>query len=311
VFYWLPTGIEFMKSGVYSLGAVVLAVLLSSNSSLAQDQSGVGTVRPIAIATVASADVDGFSSSRDGASAPDPDPTASAASVTTPVAVTTRVRPISKVGFDLHAGLTGFGFDTATPLARRFNLRTGADFFSYGTSFQEEGADVVADLRFRSGHASLDWFPFDGRFRLSPLLVFANDTRVLATALVPSGSTVTLNGQDYISSYTDPLHGSGSINFRKVAPGFSLGFGNIIPRSKSHFSIPVEAGFYYVGQPRLKVAFTGSACDPTQPAAIGCQSVSQDAGFQHDLGAFIARNNNNLSYASFLPILSVGIGYKF
>ena len=295
-----------MKLSFYSLGAVLLVVVLASNDSIAQNQFGVGAVRPIAISTVASADGDGSSSSLDEAPAP-----ASAASVTTPVAVTTRVRPISKVGFDLHAGLTGFGFDTATPLARRFNLRTGADFFSYGTSFQEEGADVVADLRFRSGHASLDWFPFDGRFRLSPLLVFANDTRVLATALVPSGSTVTLNGQDYISSYTDPLHGSGSITFRKVAPGFSLGFGNIIPRSKSHFSIPVEAGFYYVGQPRLKVAFTGSACDPTQPAAIGCQSVSQDAGFQHDLGAFIARNNNNLSYASFLPILSVGIGYKF
>ena len=215
------------------------------------------------------------------------------------------------MGIDLHAGLTGAGYDVATPLARRFNLRTGADFFSYSTSFQEEGADVVADLRFRSGHASLDWFPFDGRFRLSPLLIFSNDTRILATALVPSGSTVTLNGQDYISSYTDPLHGSGSIDFRKVAPGFSLGFGNIIPRSKSNFSIPVEAGFYYVGQPRLKVDFTGSACDPTQPAAIGCQAVAQDPGFQRDLAAFIARNNNNLSYASFLPILSVGIGYKF
>jgi len=302
-------GIKFMKSGFYFLGAVVLAVLLSSKYSMAQSQPDA--VRPIALATFASTHADGFSSSGDDASAPDSAPAPSAASVTTPVVLTTHVRPFSKVGIDLHAGLMGAGYDVATPLARRFNLRTGADFFSYGTSFQEQGADVVADLRFRSGHASLDWFPFDGRFRLSPLLVFANNTRIMATALVPSGSTVTLNGQDYISSYTDPLHGNGSVDFRKVAPGFSLGFGNIIPRSKSHFSIPVEAGFYYVGQPRLKVDFTGSACDPTQPAAIGCQPVNQDTGFQHDLAAFIARNNNNLSYASFLPILSVGIGYKF
>jgi len=42
-----------------------------------------------------------------------------------------------------------------------------------------------------------------------------------------------------------------------------------------------------------------------------CQSVSQDAGFQQNLAAFITRNNNNLSYASFFPIFSVGFGYAF
>lgn len=220
-------------------------------------------------------------------------------------------RPFSSVGIDAHIGIGGIGFNVATPLARKFNLRTGLDFFSYGTSFQEQGADVTANLRLRSGHATLDWFPFGGRFRLSPLLVYGNNNRVLATALVPSGSAVTLNGQDYVSSSTDPLHGRGSVDFRKVSPGFSVGFGNISPRTKSHFSIPVEVGFYYVGQPRLKVAFTGSACDPTQPPAIGCQSVDQDADFQHDLAAFVARNNHNLSYASFFPVFSIGIGYRF
>ncbi|WP_158792464.1 hypothetical protein [Granulicella sp. L60] len=133
----------------------------------------------------------------------------------------------------------------------------------------------------------------------------------MATALVPSGSTITLNGQDYVSSSTDPLHGSGSVDFRKVSPGFSLGFGNIIPRRRSRFSVPVEAGFYYAGQPDLKVAFDGSACDPTEPQAIGCESVDQDPGFQQNLKAFVSRNNHNLSYASFFPIFSIGFGYKF
>ncbi len=235
----------------------------------------------------------------------------SPAVVSAPTVLTNHVRSFSSLGVDAHVGIGGIGFDVATPVSRKFNLRAGADFFGYGTSFQEQGANVAADLQLRSGHASLDWFPFGGRFRLSPLIVYGNNNRVQATAVVPSGSTVTLNGQDYISSATDPLHGSGSIDFRKVSPGLSLGFGNIIPRTKSHFSIPVEVGFYYVGQPGLKVAFTGSACDPTQPAAIGCQSVDQDAGFQQNLAAFTARNNNNLSYASFFPIFSIGLGYKF
>ena len=221
------------------------------------------------------------------------------------------VSPFSRVGFDAQMGVNGIGFDVATPLARRINLRVGSEFFTYSTTFQEQGANVAANLRMRSGHAALDWFPFKGSVRVSPLVVFANNNRAQATALIPAGNTITLNGEDYVSSASDPLHGAGSIDFRRVSPGLSAGFGNIISREGRHFSFPVEAGFYYVGQPGLKVTFTGSACDPKLPPALGCESVDQDAGFQQDLAAFIARNRNNLSYASYFPIFSVGFGYSF
>jgi hypothetical protein len=210
-----------------------------------------------------------------------------------------------------RVGIAGTGFDVATPLATRFNLRAGTDFFNYATSFQEEGANVGINLHLRSGHVALDWFAFGGHLHISPQLVFGNNNRVLATAVIPSGNIITLNGENYISSYTDPLHGSGRIDFRKVSPGLSLGFGNLIPRDSSHFSIPVEVGFYYAGQPSLQVAFTGSACDPNHPPSVGCESVDQDHSFQQNLAAFKTRNDHNLSYASFFPIFSVGFGYRF
>src|ERR1700677_4185825 len=159
------------------------------------------------------------------------------------------IRPFSWIGFDSHAGLGGIGFDVATPLSRRFNIRAGSDFFGYSTSFQDQGANVATNVRMRWGHASLDWFPFGGRFRLSPLAVFANNNQAKATALIPSGSTITLHGQDYISSFTDPLHGGGSVDFRKASPGLTRGMGNVIARTRHHLSFPIEAGFYYVGQP--------------------------------------------------------------
>jgi hypothetical protein len=220
-------------------------------------------------------------------------------------------RPFSGLGVATRVGFGGAGFDFATPLATRFNLRVGTDFFKYSTNFQEEGANVGVNLHLRTGHVALDWFPFGGHLRLSPQFVFGNNDRILATAVIPSGSTVTLNGQDYISSYSDPLRGSGRVDFRKASPGISFGFGNLIPRDRSHFSIPVEMGFFYVGQPSLQVAFTGSACDPNYPPSVGCQSVDQDAGFQQNLAAFKVRNDHNLSYASFFPIFSVGVGYRF
>jgi len=235
----------------------------------------------------------------------------SAAGVIRPVPVTPVKRhdPLP-LAVAAHVGINGVGFDVATPIAPKLNVRAGMDFFSYSFGFQQEGADINAAFRLRSGHAALDWFPFGGRFRISPLVEFANNNQVRATALIPAGSSLSLNGEDYISSYTDPLHGSGSVTFRKVSPGLSVGFGNMIPRRRGRVSFPVEAGFYYVGQPSLKVDFSGSACDPQYPASVGCQSVMQDPGFQKDLAAFIVRNNHNLSYASFFPVFSVGVSYS-
>ena len=228
-----------------------------------------------------------------------------------PVSAPRPYRPLARGGIAWHTGLGGVGFDVATPLAMKFNVRAGFDFFGYSTSFQEQGANIGADLKMRAAHTSLDWFPFGGRFRVSPDFVFANSNQVRATAIIPAGSTVTLDGEDFVSDTSDPLHGSGSVSFRKTAPGLTVGFGDIIPRSKGHISFPIEAGFYYVAQPRLKVAFSGSACDPNSSSSVGCMPVDQDTDFQQSLAAFIARNNHNLSYASFFPVFSFGVGYSF
>jgi hypothetical protein len=221
------------------------------------------------------------------------------------------LRPFSRFAVESHTGLAGAGFNVATPLSRSFNLRTGADFFGYTTAFNDQGAHINARLQLRSGHGSVDWFPFRGRFRVSPLIVFANNNQGRADAVIPAGSTITLGGQDFVSDPADPLHGGGSITFRKLAPGISTGIGNLIPRGSAHFSLPLEAGFYYVGQPALKVAFTGSACVPSLPQDIGCAPVDNDPYFQQSLNAFLARNQHNLSYASFFPVFSLGVGYAF
>ena len=215
------------------------------------------------------------------------------------------------IGFDVHAGINGIGGDIAVPVATHFNLRAGGDYFSYSTTFTEEGADVAAALKLGRGKVALDWYPFQNGFRISPQLVFAIQTHVDATVLVPAGRTISLDGSDYVSSNADPLRGSATVKTRSVAPGLTVGWGNIAPHGTRHWSFPVELGFYYIGQPDLAVTFTGSACDPNYPQPLGCQSVSSDAGFQRDLAAFIRRNQNNLSYASFFPEASVGVGYRF
>src|ERR1700727_2469919 len=59
--------------------------------------------------------------------------TAQAAVASTPVVVSDSIRPFSSVGVDAKIGLGGIGFDVATPIARKFNLRGGGNFFGYTT----------------------------------------------------------------------------------------------------------------------------------------------------------------------------------
>jgi hypothetical protein len=286
-----------MKPYIFALSAFTIAIAIATPVAFAQTQTLENTALNTAPRPL---HADSFASSAAFVTAPP-----------RPVGAVRTYRPFSGLGLATRVGAAGTGFDVATPLATRFNLRGGTDFFNYATTFQEAGANVGVNLHLRSGHVAFDWFPLAGNFRVSPQLVFGNNNRILATAVIPSGSTVTLNGQNYISSYTDPLRGSGRIDFRKVSPGFSLGFGNLIPRTRSRFSVPVEVGFYYTAQPSLQVVFTGSACDPNYPPSVGCESVSQYPGFQQNLAAFKARNDHNLSYARFFPILSLGFGYRF
>lgn len=272
-------------------GALAVSILLLAGSCFAQDACGPTSASPTSR--------DSFDSNRI---------TISSAAVAVPARPS--FRPFSQMGVAAEIGLGGPEFEVATPLSRKFDLRAGVNTFTHISTFQEQGANIEANIQLLSSHASLDWFPFGGNFRLSPQVYFANNNRATATATVPPGSTISLNGQDYISSPVDPLSGYGRIDFRKVAPGFSIGFGSIVPRKINGLSFPIEIGFYYVGQPALQVSFTGSACNPGIPPSIGCQSVSQDPGFQKSLTAFVARNNRNLRYARLFPIFSVGFAFR-
>ena len=123
---------------------------------------------------------------------------------------------------------------------------------------------------------------------------------------------VSFNGKDYSSTTTVPLHGVAYVDTHKIAPGISLGFGNLVPRTRDrHWTFPVDLGFYYIGQPNLQITFTGTACSAAGNGTPDCDNVAQDTEFQQNLQKVIAHQRHNLSYASLFPILSFGVGYRF
>ena len=222
----------------------------------------------------------------------------------------TSTKPFSAVGIDVKVGTGGIGFDIATPLARKWNLRGSGYFFKYNVSITENYVTYSSDLQLASGALSLDWYPFNGKFRLSGGLIAYNANDITGTATLNPNQSFTLNGTTYYASLTDPPHATGTLYLgNKVGPVFSFGWGNIVPRKASkHFSVPVEIGFAYVGYPNVDLNFVGTICNEYGTA---CQDAESNPTFQSDLAAQRSKYRDDLSALRFYPIVSIGFGYKF
>ena len=216
-------------------------------------------------------------------------------------------RSQSKVGIGVKISSLGVGVEAAVPVLHKLNIRAGGNFISYSHAFHQDGVTYNGSLSWRSGEASVDWFPFGG-FHVSPGLLFYNGNRITATALVPGGQTFTLSGTTYMSNAADPVNGSGAVNFTKVDPKITFGFGNLVPRNGRHWSILGEVGVAYQGSPKAALAFQGTACDQT---GVVCVNAGTDPTFQSNVAAEQTKINNNLSLFKFYPIVSLGFGFNF
>jgi len=223
------------------------------------------------------------------------------------------IRAFSTAAIALKIGVAGVGIDVATPLSQRFNLRAGGSYYPYNGTFNVDGMTISGQARLRSGTASLDWFPFHGNFHISPGITFYNGNTFNTKAYVPSGGAFSLADGDYISDPTgvDPVHGTFDLSFgRHVAPNFTIGFGNMIPRSGRHFSFPFEIGFQYVGPPKLTLNLAGTVCS-NQPNNQGCEQLQTDPDALANLAQEQLNINNDIKPLRFYPILSQGFSYRF
>ncbi len=223
------------------------------------------------------------------------------------------VEPFSAIAIQIKAGLGGFGIDIATPVTSRLNLRGGATFLTYNPNLTIDGETINGDIKLRSVSENFDFFPFGNRFRISPGIVFYNGNHISALASVPGGQTFTLNDVDYISSPSDPIHGTFNLSFgNQLAPSLTMGFGNMIPRNGGHWSVPFEIGAEYLGKkPVIALSLGGTACQmSTAPA--NCNPVASDPTTQQNVLAEQAGLNGDIPSAlRFFPIVSIGVSYRF
>jgi hypothetical protein len=216
------------------------------------------------------------------------------------------IRPFSALAIQFKGGFAGFGIDLATPLAQRVNLRIGGSAFQYSGSYNVDGITFDGEVKFRSGTLSLDWFPFNNGFRISPGVTLYNGNNLNAALSVPAGQNFDLGDDTYVAG-PGGVSGSGSLSFgRRIAPSLTIGFGNMIPRSGRHFSVPFEIGFQYIGDPLINLNLAGTACDPS-----GCGDLAADPTSQADLKQELSEINSDIRPLRFYPIISLGLAYRF
>jgi hypothetical protein len=225
-------------------------------------------------------------------------------------ASSTRPIAFSTVAAGIQVGILGVGFEAATPLSMHLNLRAGGNFFNYTDTLTSDGLTYNANLHLRSSEASLDYYPWAKSFHVSPGALLYNGNEITGTANVPGGQTFTLNGTTYTSSITDPVNGNGGVTFNKAAPKITVGWGNLIPRNGGHFSVPVELGFAYVGDPKVALNLNGTACYTYQGAPY-CADVATDPTIHANVVAQQQKIANDAAPARFFPIISAGFAYRF
>jgi hypothetical protein len=140
------------------------------------------------------------------------------------------------------------------------------------------------------------------------VLVYAGDP-ITASASVPPNQSFTLGGVDYTSDPTNPITGSGKIDFNRAAPMITVGWGNLVSRKEGkHFTVPFEIGVAFQGSPKASLALGGNVCDSS---GLNCRSAATDTIVQSNVVSEQNKINNSMSFFKVYPIISMGFGYKF
>jgi hypothetical protein len=231
--------------------------------------------------------------------------------------------PFSRIGIGADVSLLGVGLKSAIVLNRYFDARLMGNFFHYNTGrIEVEGFNVNGNVHLASAAASLDWYPFNSIWRLSPGLMFFNDNQVSAVLDIIPGTSFDLNKQTFYSAAANPatgatpLTGTAILGLHTNRPAATIagGFGKFIPRSNRHWSFPSEFGVVFTGAPSANVNVSGWACLDAQQTQ--CSNLSNPANpvtieFNNALLASLTKWRKGLNEVQVYPIFTYSVVYSF
>ena len=230
--------------------------------------------------------------------------------------------PFSRIGIGANVSPLGIGINATTVLSDFFDARLMGNFFGYTVNkFDIEGVAGTGNLHLASMAASLDWYPFNSVFRLSPGMMFYNGNRIsMHTFSIDDG--ITINGTDFYSATANnppgstPLEASALLGLHPHPVSFTLagGFGRFVPHSRRHWSFPAEFGVVFMGKPTLEINTTGWVCLDSNHTQCGDVSNPMDPVSQQFYTAVqeqLTKWRNQLGHLGIYPMFSYSVVYSF
>jgi hypothetical protein len=193
----------------------------------------------------------------------------------------------------LRAGTPGIGVEAAKLLTDHLAVRAGFNFFRLTASQEQTDVSYDASATLHGVTALVDVYP--GRRAAFHLTggIMTNPLTVKATGRPTSSGDYTINGVSYPASQVGTL--TARATYPAVAPYVGLGFGTPA-RGAGRIGLLVDLGAV-IGQPRIALAATGAAADPSFAADLEAQRTTTE----HDVDR----------YAKVFPVLSLGLAVRF
>jgi hypothetical protein len=195
---------------------------------------------------------------------------------------------------EVYGGLGTHGVTLGYAHALSPSLTLRGDFATLGKRRErqtEEGIDYDGTVNYSRTGLFADWFPFEGGFRLTGGLTFNNIKANLVAQ--GNGSSMTVGGTTFVTATDDRL--DVLIEFPKTTPYIGIGWGHQQAKGWGFtFDLGASIG-------KAKVSETHSGTNLGNPAIVS----------QADVDAEMAEIRDGVGKVKAIPLLSLGINYRF
>ncbi len=199
------------------------------------------------------------------------------------------------VGVNLKGGTAGTGFDLVVPINDALNLRLGHANYKTDRNVTEENVNYQAQLSLGGTNVLADWFPSkSSRFRWT-LGAYSPKHQLTGQARPGEGGTIEINNVAYPAAALGKV--DLSVKWGGVKPYLGLGFDGF-RHAKAGLYFNVDAGVILAGAPKVSLQAT-------------CPREEVCAAIESDLLAEEAQLNADFQKIKYLPVVQLGMGYRF
>ncbi|WP_320836854.1 hypothetical protein [Zhongshania sp.] len=214
----------------------------------------------------------------------------------------------AEVSVSTHISTIGPGIELGYKLSPAFGVRAGWQQFATDFDFKPEDENGVpgdeltyeGDLDLKNGSLMADWYPYQGRFRLTAGLLLNNSgTKLTTNCKTNTAGTVSVANSCEVGGSSVSGSDIGEVDItidfeERIAPYIGLGWA--FQQGKSWF-ISADLGVAFLGKANADIQTTGS-CNNTE----SCRSQLDDEEREIE---------EDMESLEFFPVAKLGFGYRF